>query len=43
MFAQRWVLGGNSTKLAQLVTIASHIYTVKNIISTYQPYPPNYD
>jgi len=26
--AQRQVLGGNSTKLAHLVTITSHIYTV---------------
>jgi len=31
MSAQRWVLGGNSTTLAHLITIRSHIYTVKNV------------
>ena len=39
--AQRWVLGGNSTKLARLVTITSCIYTVKNVSSACQTYPPN--
>jgi len=30
MSALRWVLGGNSTKPAHLVTITSPVYTVKN-------------
>jgi len=34
-FAQGWVLGGNSTKLACLVTITLRIYTVKNVSSAY--------
>jgi len=43
MSAQKWVLGSNSAKLAHLVAITSRIYTVKNVSSAYQPYPPNYD
>jgi len=34
IFVQRWVIGGYSTKLAHLITITLHIYTVKNVIST---------